>query len=108
MDKDRRQRSYEEAQKYVREVRDFYGHLIAYICVNGFLFALNMVTSPGNWWFYWPMLGWGIGLSIHAFNTFGVMRYLGKDWEEDKIRKLMGDKEYDSYRMEKDDEDLYK
>jgi hypothetical protein len=44
----------------------FRSHLIAYAMVNAGLFAINMLTSPGHWWFYWPMLGWGIGLAAHA------------------------------------------
>jgi hypothetical protein len=31
------------------------------------------------------MLGWGLGLTIHGVNTFGI----GKNWEEKKIRELM-------------------
>ena len=35
--------------------------------VNGGLLAINLLSSPGHWWFYWPMLGWGIGLAAHDF-----------------------------------------
>ncbi|MFY7813700.1 MAG: 2TM domain-containing protein [Chryseobacterium taeanense] len=44
-----------------------------------------MITSPGYLWFFWPMLGWGIGVAAHAANTF----WIGKEWEEKKIRELM-------------------
>ncbi len=44
----------------------FRSHAIAYAIVNGGLLAINLLTSPGEWWFYWPMLGWGIGLAAHA------------------------------------------
>jgi hypothetical protein len=44
----------------------FRSHLIAYAMVNAGLFAINVLSSPGHWWFYWPMLGWGIGLAAHA------------------------------------------
>jgi len=43
------------------------------------------MTSPDHLWFYWPMLGWGLGLTIHAVSTFGI----GKNWEEKKIKELM-------------------
>jgi hypothetical protein len=48
----------------------FRSHLMAFVLVNAGLFALNMLTSPGTWWFYWPMLGWGIGLAAHAATVY--------------------------------------
>ncbi len=54
-----------------RRRADFNHHLIAYGFVNVFLFAINMMTTPGGyWWFMWPMLGWGLGLAFHATATF--------------------------------------
>ena len=49
----------------------FYRHLIIYCVVNVFLFILNTSTTPDHLWFYWPLLGWGIGLSMHALSAFG-------------------------------------
>ena len=44
----------------------FRSHVIAYVIVNAGLVAINMVTTPDHWWFYWPMIGWGLGLAAHA------------------------------------------
>jgi hypothetical protein len=77
--------AYEKASKRVKDLKGFYGNLTSYCLVIPFLFILNMITSPEQLWFYWPMLGWGIGLLAHAVNTFGI----GKDWEERKIKQLM-------------------
>ncbi len=41
-------------------------HLWAYICVNGFLVLLNLLTSPFYLWSLYPILGWGVGLAEHA------------------------------------------
>ncbi len=82
---------YQAARKYVRELREFYTHLAAYIVVNGFLFIVDVITGPG-WWFYWVMLAWGIGLAIHAYEVLVQNRFFGPDWEERKIRELMGEK----------------
>ena len=82
---------YQAARKYVRELREFYTHLAAFIVVNGFLFVVDVITGPG-WWFYWVVLAWGIGLAIHAYEVFIQNRFLGPDWEERKIRELMGEK----------------
>jgi len=77
--------AYRKAAKRVKEIKGFYGNLTSYCLVIPFLFVINIITSPGHLWFFWPMLGWGIGLAAHGVNTFGI----GKDWEEKKIKQLM-------------------
>ncbi|MBK1894732.1 2TM domain-containing protein [Chryseobacterium paridis] len=78
-------RAYEKAAKRVKELKGFYGNLTSYCLVIPFLLVLNLLTSPYHLWFYWPMLGWGIGLVAHGINVFGI----GKNWEEKKIKELM-------------------
>lgn len=58
----------------------FRGHLIAYAVINAGLLAINLLTSPDTLWFYWPMLGWGVGLIAH-----GVTVYTQLDAREDLI-----------------------
>lgn len=77
--------AYERAVKRVKELKGFYGNLISYCIVIPFLVIINLITSPKEIWFYWPMLGWGIGVVAHAMNTFAI----GKNWEEKKIREIM-------------------
>jgi len=48
-----------------------------------------LMTSPSYHWFWFPMLGWGIGICFHAFGIFGYKIGLGKEWEARKIRELM-------------------
>jgi hypothetical protein len=45
-------------------------HLIIYVAVNVLLLVVNLLTSPDKLWFYWPLLGWGIGLAGHAFLAY--------------------------------------
>jgi len=82
---DNKDKAYEKAQKRVKEIKGFYGNLISYCIVIPFLIIVNLVTSPKNIWFFFPMLGWGIGLAAHAMNVFAI----GKNWEERKIRKIL-------------------
>jgi hypothetical protein len=82
-------KDYERARKRVDDLKGFYVHLFTYIGVNLFLFLLNILTAPGNWWFYWPLLGWGIGLAAHAASVFVWNPFLGQEWEERKIREIM-------------------
>ncbi len=82
-------KDYEKARKRVDDLKGWYSHLTAYIVVNIFLFLLNALSSPGNWWFYWPLLGWGVGLASHGLATFAWMPFMKDDWEERKIKEIM-------------------
>lgn len=86
---------YYEARKRVDEIKGFYGNLIAYIVVNIGLMVINLLTSPEYLWFFWPMLGWGIGVLFHGMKVFNYMPFFGKEWEEKKIKEFM-DKEEQS------------
>ena len=81
-DKDK---SYERAKKRVKEIKSFYGNLISYCIVIPFLAIINLITSPKDIWFYFPMLGWGIGIIAHGMSVFAI----GKNWEEKKIREIL-------------------
>lgn len=81
------QERYEEAKKRVQEEKGFYTHLFTYMVIIPFLAILNFITSRGHWWFYWPMLGWGLGLVLHGLRVFGGL--YGRDWEEKRIKKYM-------------------
>ncbi|MBS1572228.1 MAG: 2TM domain-containing protein [Bacteroidetes bacterium] len=77
--------AYEKAARRVKELKGFYGNLISYCVVIPVLVVVNILTSPKYHWFWWPMLGWGIGILSHALQVFGI----GKNWEEKKIKELM-------------------
>jgi hypothetical protein len=80
---------YNDAKKRVTDLKDFYTHFLIYIFVNAFLFIINLVTSPNTLWFYWPLLGWGIGVIAHAISVFGVFGFMDKSWEEKKIKEYI-------------------
>ena len=76
--------SYVRAKERVEKLKGFYGNLISYCCVIPLLIFINLRTSDFQW-FWFPMLGWGFGLTMHAAETFGY----GKAWEEKKIREIL-------------------
>ena len=76
---------YQRAKKRVDDLKEFYGSLIAYALVIPFLVFVNYQTFWGFKWFWFPAIGWGIGLLVQAFKVFGY----GAGWEERKIRELM-------------------
>ena len=46
--------------------RGFLIHLGVYVLVVGLLAALNLYRNPGNLWFVWVLIGWGIGVAAHG------------------------------------------
>jgi len=91
-----------KAKKKVKSKKEFYQHLMAFVIVNFFLFALNMVTSPFTWWFHFPLLGWSVGLAFHYVEVFGVPGFdiLSHEWEDRELDKEL--------RRMKDEERLQK
>jgi len=82
---------YEEAKKRVKELRDFYRNLLTYVGVNIVLIIINLITSPGTLWFYWVTVFWGMAILLHASKVFILKgKFLGKEWEEKKIKEMMG------------------
>ena len=77
--------AYARAKKRVQELKGFYGNLTAYCIVIPALAIINITTYWGFQWFWFPMLGWGLGVSFHAFGVFGY----GKSWEERKIQEIV-------------------
>jgi hypothetical protein len=80
---------YRKARRKVLAIKGFYIHLFFFTTVNIALFIINMLTSRDHLWFYWPLLGWGIGVTAHGFSVYGIIGLFGKEWEEKKIREIM-------------------
>jgi len=86
----------EEKEKYfmakarVHALKGFYIHLAIYAIVNLILFLINLFNKAGTgWWFYWPLIGWGLGLIVQAWYTFIPQGLFGSKWEDDRIHKYM-------------------
>ena len=79
----------ERAKKRVEDKKGFYTHLSVYLSVGTFFFVMNILTWSGEFWFFFPLLPWGIGLLIHYFTTFGLpfSKILSADWEEEQLTK---------------------
>ncbi|MBT8318972.1 MAG: 2TM domain-containing protein, partial [Gramella sp.] len=77
--------AYFKAKQRVKEIKEFYGNLISYCVVIPFLIFVNYYTYWDFQWFWFPLFGWGIGLTIHGFSVYGY----GTDWEERKIKEIM-------------------
>ena len=83
----------QQARDRVATKLSFFVHLAMYVAVNVVLVAVNLMTVPERLWFYWPLLGWGIGVIAHGA---GVLLYFKRNslvgrMEERELRKLQGE-----------------
>ena len=78
------------ALAHVRKIKRFYIHLTQYLVVITALCIINLVTHPQRLWFFWPALGWGMGLLMHAAVVFDRLPFLGARWEKREVEKRLG------------------
>jgi len=81
-------KKYDRAKKYVEQLKGFYIHFAIYLIMIPVFIYLNFI-STGFPWALFPIIGWGVGISGHAMEVFNYNPFLGKNWEERKIRELM-------------------
>ncbi|NER14136.1 histidine kinase [Leptobacterium flavescens] len=85
---------YKRAKERVEEIKGFYWNLGAFIVVIPLMATFNYWQNGwDNPWILWVVMGWGLGLIFHAMETFEWNLFLGKDWEQRKIKEFM-DEDY--------------
>jgi hypothetical protein len=73
----------ERAIKRLKKRRDFHGHVLIYTLVNAFLVVIWAVTNPdGFFWPIFPIVGWGIGVIMNAWDV-----YFAEDFDEEDIER---------------------
>jgi energy-coupling factor transporter transmembrane protein EcfT len=78
------------AKKRVEKIKGFYTHLTIYCFVIPIIIFANLKFEPHFHWFWFSLLGWGIGVIVHWFSVFGFnLLGFGKNWEDRKIKKIM-------------------
>jgi len=86
---------YVRALEKVEKIKEFYQNLASYCIVIPFLIFINLRFSPGFYWFWFPIFGWGMGLAFHFLEVNNYNIFLGKNWEDRKIKEMMKeDKNY--------------
>jgi hypothetical protein len=84
-----RKREMAEREDFIRHQRHgFWGHLGTYLIVNAFLVCMDLFSNHRLEWSYWSILGWGIGVALHAWEVFDTK---GEDFQ----------KEFDKWREER-------
>lgn len=102
IDNNNEEKRYLKAKKRIEELKQFYKHLVVYIVVNTFISSRKIIRNLDNGetlneaffdsstfivWFFW-----GIAIVLQAFKVFGFDLFMGKNWEEQKIKELMNKK----------------
>lgn len=85
------EKKYQRAKKRVEALKGFYVHITIYLIMIPVFIYLNF-RSTGFPWAIFPIVGWGFGVMGHAMEVFNYNPFLGKDWEERKMKEFM-DKE---------------
>ncbi len=83
---------YIKAKKRVEEIKGFYTHIVVMVFLLPFLVFINLEFSPQYHWFWWAIIGNLLGVFFHWLGVFGFKNFLGRDWEERKIKEYMNDK----------------
>jgi hypothetical protein len=83
--------AYSRAKEKVQELKSFYFSLIFYVIVNlGLVYIWSEYSSHSVQWFWFPIIGWGIGLVFKAINAYELNVVFGKQWEQKQIQKYLG------------------
>ena len=86
---------YQEAQKRVKRIKNFYIHLVVFILVNTYIVIKKTQNlGPDDTLldaFKTPFF-WGIGLVFHGLRAFDLFPFFGREREERKVKEMI-DKE---------------
>lgn len=75
---------YEKAEAALRIEQgraSFYIHAAIYVLVNILLIVINLVLVPQFLWFFFPLIGWGIGLTMHYLFAVQFVRSETESWQ---------------------------
>ena len=84
-DHDERRAAAIERLKNRRELRD---HALIYVAINTMLIVIWAASGAGYFWPVWPILGWGLGLALHAWSIHGQRPFTEDDIREETKRKV--------------------
>ena len=83
----REQVLHDRAVKQLKKQRDFRGHLLVYVLVNTFLVVIWAITSHGFFWPIFPIVGWGIGVVMNAWDVYWRREITEQDIQHEMERE---------------------
>jgi hypothetical protein len=101
-----------QVRDYVHKLRRFYTDVLIYGLVNLGLILIWAISGGGYFWPIWVIVGWGIGLGVHAFSLGlipqmnAMIPFMTAEWEDEEVRRLMeaGHKENNGKEKERKEE----
>ena len=94
-----KENKYLRAKERVEHLRKFYNNLTSYILVISFLAIINYWSNQWSYmWFLWAAFGWGIGLIFQAAKAYQWSPFMGKNWEERKLKEFMEEEDKQQWR----------
>ena len=79
----------EEARRYVRRKRILYTVVGIWLALCLMWFTIDLLDDSSSWWFYWPMLGTGIGVAVTAIVLLGMGGLFGVEWERREMERYL-------------------
>ena len=86
----------ENAQKRIKQKKRLYIHFVGFLIGSVFFILLNLVLGFGENvklfdinWFVFAILAWLFLLVYHTFNVFITHKFMGKNWEQAQLEKLV-------------------
>ncbi len=76
---------YVKAKKRVKQLRDLYYHIIAYVFLVPFWIFINYKTYWEFKWFWIPVVAMGGSIIVHALMVYKF----NNNWEERKMKELI-------------------
>ena len=75
----------DETAERDRAFRRLRRHVLAYAAVNGAFILIDLLT-PGPWWFFWPMFGWGVAVAAHWLYVKSV--HIDEIWAQQRTEDI--------------------
>jgi len=86
----------QNATRRIKQKRRLMTHLVSFVAGSIILAILNVLMGYqidfqplGMYWFVSAILLWLFLLIIHAINVLVLTKFMGKEWEEKQMNRLM-------------------
>ncbi len=78
----------EQAKKRLNREYGFYRAVLTWAVICAGLTAINLVTSPGQFWFIWPTVIWGALLVVRGVRLFVLHGWLERR-QQQRLQQLL-------------------
>jgi hypothetical protein len=75
---------YQTAERELRTEQErigFFVHAVVYVLVNALLITINLAYVHAVVWFFYPLIGWGIGLVMHFLFSIVWVQNQTETWQ---------------------------